>query len=139
MKVRTLCMKVCSTYFYFLLRSYHWCIISKGDYYLHLVTVNGYFLLTVIPYIVSRGTKFFDIFTWGNYWKVSKILVVVILTIFWKNGRNYSRGNVIQRRILIKEIRYIISYFLDYIINFWEKLANVYYISVLQLSLTRFT
>ena len=36
------------------------------------------------------------------YWKVSKFHVL-ILTIFWKNGGNYSRGDIIQGRMLIKD------------------------------------
>ena len=36
---------------------------------------------------------------------VSKFYVL-ILTIFWKKGGNYSRGDIIQGRMLVKKIRY---------------------------------
>ena len=48
-----------------------------------------------IPYISLNsiwGINFFDIFTWGNYSKFSK-LYVMILTIFWgKNGELFKGG-----------------------------------------------
>ena len=37
------------------------------------------------------------------------IIYVVISTIFWKKGGKYSRGDIIQGRILNKEIRYFVS------------------------------
>ena len=42
---------------------------------------------TVFSSIVSEETKFFDIFRWENYWKVSNFYVL-ILTIFLKRGGN---------------------------------------------------
>ena len=58
-----------------------------------------------LKYIVSGETNFFDIFRWGNYLKVSQFYAL-ILTIFWKKGGNHSRGDILQGRMLIKEIRY---------------------------------
>ena len=44
----------------------------------------------------------------GNYLKVLK-LHVLILIIFWKNMGKLFKGDIIQGRILIKEIRYILK------------------------------
>ena len=42
-------------------------------------------------------TNLFDIFRWGNYWRVSKFCVLN-LTIFWKKGETIQGGDIIEGR-----------------------------------------
>ena len=70
------------------------------------IFVNLYVYNLVLE-IVAGKTTFFNIFRYQNYLKVSEFYLL-ILPIFWKKGGNSSRGDIIQGRILIKEIRYMI-------------------------------
>ena len=62
--------------------------------------------------------NFLDIF---RYLKISKFYVLIV-TIFRKKEGNYSRGDIDQRRILIKEIQYFLLRFEDnFFVFFFRK------------------